>query len=508
MRVRVGEGRTLGFWKMGRLMEALLWLALVGWIGVLSVAGERWDGKIVMPTEEGVREPEQEGERWAVVVAGSAGYGNYRHQADVCHAYQVLKKGGMKDENIVVFMYDDIAHNRINPRPGVLINHPDGADVYNGVPKDYTGKNVTVDNLFAVLLGDKKALKGGSGKVLNSGPNDHIFIYYSDHGGPGVLGMPTTPYLYAEDLIETFKKMHEAKRYKEMVIYIEACESGSIFEGLLPEGLNIYATTASNAEESSWGTYCPGMFPAPPEEFDTCLGDLYSVAWMEDAEIENLKKETVRDQYLIVKSRTSNHNTYKTGSHVLEFGDLKINTEELDWYLGFDPANENVTGPIVPRDNFANSLEDPKERHVLQRDADLVHYWHRYHKSKEGSTAKAEAGLDLMRTVSHRMHIDKSVELLGKLLFGVDAGPTMLAAVRPLGLPLVDDWSCLKSMVRAFESSCGELTQYGMKYMRAFANICNAGVDPSRMGIVTAEACAVSAFGSQTWKPLTTGFSA
>jgi hypothetical protein len=32
-----------------------------------------------------------------------------------------------------------------------------------------------------------------------------------------VTGMPTTPYLYAEDLIETFKKMHEAKRYKEMV---------------------------------------------------------------------------------------------------------------------------------------------------------------------------------------------------------------------------------------------------------------------------------------------------
>ena len=56
-------------------------------------------------------------------------------QADVCHAYQVLKKGGMKDENIVVFMYDDIAHNRINPRQGVIINHPSGTDVYNGVPK-------------------------------------------------------------------------------------------------------------------------------------------------------------------------------------------------------------------------------------------------------------------------------------------------------------------------------------------------------------------------------------
>jgi legumain len=60
--------------------------------------------------------------------------------------------------------------------------------------QDYTGKNVTVDNLFAVLLGDKKALKGGSGKVLNSGPNDHIFIYYSDHGGPGVLGELLVPF--------------------------------------------------------------------------------------------------------------------------------------------------------------------------------------------------------------------------------------------------------------------------------------------------------------------------
>lgn len=66
------------------------------------------------------------------------------------------------------------------------------------------------------------------------------------------------------------------------VIYVEACESGSIFQGLLSDSLNIYATTASNAQESSWGTYCPGMAPAPPEEFNTCLGDLYSVAFLEN----------------------------------------------------------------------------------------------------------------------------------------------------------------------------------------------------------------------------------
>lgn len=48
---------------------------------------------------------------WAVLVAGSNGYYNYRHQADVCHAYQVLHKHGIPDTNIIVFMYDDIAQN-------------------------------------------------------------------------------------------------------------------------------------------------------------------------------------------------------------------------------------------------------------------------------------------------------------------------------------------------------------------------------------------------------------
>lgn len=56
-------------------------------------------------------------------------------KADVCHAYQIMRKGGLKDENIVVFMYDDIANNRYNPRPGIIINHPKGEDVYAGVPK-------------------------------------------------------------------------------------------------------------------------------------------------------------------------------------------------------------------------------------------------------------------------------------------------------------------------------------------------------------------------------------
>ncbi|EPS60197.1 legumain/vacuolar processing enzyme, partial [Genlisea aurea] len=156
------------------------------------------------------------GTRWAVLVAGSSGYWNYRHQADVCHAYQILKRGGLRDENIVVFMYDDIARSSDNPRPGVVINSPQGRDVYSGVPKDYVGDQVTAHNFYSVLLGDKATLTGGSGKVIQSGPNDHIFVYYTDHGGPGVLGMPTGPYIYADGLNKVLKKKYASGTYKSL----------------------------------------------------------------------------------------------------------------------------------------------------------------------------------------------------------------------------------------------------------------------------------------------------
>ncbi|XP_027189447.1 vacuolar-processing enzyme-like isoform X1 [Cicer arietinum] len=478
-------------------------------------------------------EPENDdnvqGTRWAILLAGSNGYWNYRHQkvhniqvfvfngrigkttsvggeivlaqhqADVCHAYQILRKGGLKEENIIVFMYDDIAFDIENPRPGVIINKPDGGDVYAGVPKDYTGDDVNVDNFYAALLGNKSALTGGSGKVVDSGPNDHIFVYYTDHGGPGVLGMPVGPYLYASDLNEVLKKKHASGSYKSLVFYLEACESGSIFEGLLPENINIYATTASNADESSWGTYCPGEYPPPPPEYSTCLGDLYSVAWMEDSDIHNLRTESLHQQYKVVKDRTINGVYY--GSHVMEYGDVGLSNNHLFIYLGTNPANDNIS--FV--DESSLTLRSPSAA-VNQRDADLIHFWDKFRKAPEGSARKNEAEKQVLEAMSHRKHVDNSVELIGKLLFGIEKGPELFNTVRPAGLPLVDNWDCLKTMVRTFETHCGSLSQYGMKHMRSFANICNAGIQNEQMAEASAQAC--SNIPANPWSSLHRGFSA
>ncbi len=45
-------------------------------------------------------------------------------QADVCHAYQLLVDQGVKPENIVVFMYDDIAFHKEVDYSNLLLFRP------------------------------------------------------------------------------------------------------------------------------------------------------------------------------------------------------------------------------------------------------------------------------------------------------------------------------------------------------------------------------------------------
>jgi legumain len=74
--------------------------------------------------------------------------------------------------------------------------------------------------------------------------------------------------------------------FKELVYYMEACESGSMFVGF-PTNLKIYAVTAANPTESSWGCYCPPDDVVMGKHINSCLGDLFSVNWMEDMDKAN-----------------------------------------------------------------------------------------------------------------------------------------------------------------------------------------------------------------------------
>ncbi|THD19961.1 Legumain like [Fasciola hepatica] len=234
-------------------------------------------------------------------------------QADVCHAYHVLRENGIPPENIITMIYDDIAKNTENPFPGKLFNDYQHKDVYAGVKIDYRGENVTADVFLRVLEGDRKLKESGL-KVLESGPDDNVFVYFSDHGAPNLIEFPNG-LLYAKQLNKTLANMYREKRFKKMVIYIEACYSGSMFRWILPHNVDVWAVTAANPTESSWATFCED--PA----ITTCLSDEFSYQWMSDTEKAShrgqLFSRSMLDQYLDVKPAVK-------GSHVMEYGDIKI----------------------------------------------------------------------------------------------------------------------------------------------------------------------------------------
>jgi len=268
-------------------------------------------------------------DNWAILVAGSNTYSNYRHQSDVFHAYQILKKNGYSQDRIITFAYDDIANNIKNPFKGKVFNKPTnanaGVDVYEGVVIDYKGANVDPAIFLHVLEGNKTAVAGkGTGRVLESTKEDKVFIYFADHGAPGLIAFPSK-YLYAKDLIPTFAKMNG--RYSKLVFYLEACESGSMFTSL-PNNTKIYALSAANPSESSWATYCSPQDIVQGKHIGSCLGDLFSVNFLENTESSDIFSLTLNQQFQVIKTKT-------TESHVLQWGDLTFSNDTVSEYLAY-----------------------------------------------------------------------------------------------------------------------------------------------------------------------------
>ena len=54
--------------------------------------------------------------------------------------------------------------------------------------------------------------------MLAAGPNDRVFVYYSDHGAPGILGMPTGAFLYADQLNKVITDRSRSNGFKEAVL--------------------------------------------------------------------------------------------------------------------------------------------------------------------------------------------------------------------------------------------------------------------------------------------------
>jgi len=259
-------------------------------------------------------------DHWVVLASGSNSWWNYRHQADILHAYQIVRAHGIPNSHIITMMYDDIAYNTENPYPGQVFNYNGGPNVYVDVFKDYTGDFVSAKNFLKVLRGDKSA----PGKVLRTTKNDDIFIYLADHGAPGFFCFPNDN-LWAHELIDTFQYMHKHKMYRQITIYVESCESGSLFNGILPNNMSIYALSAASPIESSYAC-CQNM------SVNNFLCDCFSINWLQNSDDSNFFDETLIEQATIVQNLTTN-------STVCQYGDLRVDKDLLSAFLAIKTQN-------------------------------------------------------------------------------------------------------------------------------------------------------------------------
>jgi len=378
--------------------------------------------------------------------------------------YHTLRARGIPDERIITMMYDDVAAALQNPFQGSLYNRPtdgsDAIDVYKGCKKDYTGSDVTPETFMAVLTGDARR---AGGPVLNSTEEDDVFINFADHGAPGLVAFPRGT-LHARRLLRAFEVMHSKKMYRNLVFYLEACESGSMFANL-PEDRNIYAVTAANGRESSYATYCPPMDDrVNGKHINTCLGDEFSVHWLEDTDSEaSGGKETLLEQFKRVRDNTRK-------SHVMDFGDVnQISSEDISDFLGIAGDDSEPMRRAIR----AHPYQVHESALVDSRDVPLVSKMYRY--MREPSK---ESQAELHAEIQHRKDTDELFEKIARALLENEDEVSEVLTSPPPAAPT--EWDCHEAAHEAFMDYCTKdhtWSDYSLKYSATLLALCEKLAD-------------------------------
>jgi len=282
--------------------------------------------------------------------------------------------------------------------------------------------------------------------VLGSTSKSKVFINFVDHGGVGLIGFGTQV-MHVTQLAAALKTMHTKGMYKELVFYLEACESGSMFpEGTLQPGM--YATTAANAKESSWGTYCGSDDMVDGKSIGSCLGDLYSVNWMQDSD-KATSGETLEEQFTNVKKLTSK-------SHVLEFGDKDVAAEPLVDFQGDSNAARVATLSSATKDAdllLRSSMD--------ARDAEVASAYQRFM-----TTGSAAAADELTGYIKDRK--------VANARFQAIVAAAGVNGILEQATPDQIDFECHFAAHSAYVSSCGDWSTGALKHSATLAKLCAA----------------------------------
>jgi len=240
-----------------------------------------------------------------------------------------------------------------------------------------------------------------SGKKLESTSEDNVFVFFSDHGAPGLIAFPgSAGTLHKKELQSTFQTMSDKKMFNKLTFYLETCESGSMFEDMNIPG--IYALSASNPTQSSWGSYCGTEAKVNGKSINSCLGDLFSVSWMEDADAVDTTVESLEQNFQTVKTAT-------TRSEVMQWGDTTYTDDKMAEFIG--NLNPSLTA----------SASQERKGKVNVRQIDLQRLYDMY-TAATTSAERLQVGQELQQQLQMQLAVDQIHEsFLGLVYPGDDA---------------------------------------------------------------------------------------
>lgn len=266
--------------------------------------------------------------QWAVLVCGSRGWFNYRHQSDVLNVYQLLRKNGFSDDHIILIASPEaVANDSRNLYKGEIrgVLGTDAPNLWEACELDYCTDSLDAKDICDILAGIKSEHLP---KVVESDNQSNVLFYWSGHGQNG-------KFEWSSDIINSFttgmlqntiEEMSNNKRFRKMLICGEPCYSGSVLKAV--DGFpGVLAIASAKTDETSFSEF-----------YDTNMN-----IWLSDrftnhlvSEIANRKDITFRELY-----RDLVNDSY--GSHVTLFN-----------YPQFD--NLYISGP---KEFFYNQIPSP-----------------------------------------------------------------------------------------------------------------------------------------------------
>ncbi len=205
---------------------------------------------------------------WALVVATSTTWSNYRHQADALEFYQLLKSKGYDDDHIILIIEDDIAYNEKNPYPGVISSAIDGTNLYADVCVDYIMSDISPSDIESIFMGESS---DSLPHVIGADSDDDILIFWSGHGEPDALNWGESEKLDYDSMRSMLTGLADQSRFRKMLWFVEACYSGSVAEASEELDGVMFITAANGLETSKADVFNSGLGVWMTNRFTTTL---------------------------------------------------------------------------------------------------------------------------------------------------------------------------------------------------------------------------------------------